>query len=261
LDKVVAFGRVCYAAPLAVFSGEHFASAHAIMQMVPIYMPARLFWAYFVGVCLLAASLSIVLNIEVRWSGTLLGIMFTLFVLMMDIPGAAANPKNRFGWTLAIRELSFASGAFALAATSLGVRGRNALVTVGRIVLSVAAIFYGVEHFLHPANVPVVPLPMLMPAWIPAHAVIAYGTGAALVAAGTIMLFRTKNARMAATYLGTLIALVVLLVYLPILIASLSAAGAGEQIQGLNYFADTLFFGGAVLVLANVLPKASQLGE
>ena len=258
LDKVVAFGRLCYAVPIAVFSGEHFASAHDIMQMVPTYMPSRLFWAYFVGVCLIAASLSIALNIQVRWSGILLGVMFTLFVLMLDIPGAMGNPKDRFAWTLAVRELTFASGAFALAATAMRdsrVRGSDVLVTFARTVISLTAIFYGVEHFLHPANVPVVPLAMLMPEWIPAHAVIAYVTGAALVAAGAIMLVQRKNARMAATYLGTLILLLVLLVYLPILIASLSADGVGEKIQGLNYFADTLFFGGAVLALANALPK------
>ena len=257
LDKVVAFGRICYAAPLAVFSGEHMASARDIMQGVPVYMPARLFWAYFVGVCLIAASLSIALNIQVRWSGTLLGIMFTLFVVMLDIPGALGNPKDRFAWALVLRELSFASGGLALAAASMAGRGRSALVTMARIVISGAAIVYGVEHFLHPANVPVVPLEMLMPAWIPAHAAIAYATGIALLAAGAIMLLSRKNARMAATYLGTLILVMILLVYLPILIASVSATGAGEKILALNYFADTLFFGGTVLVLANALPKGT----
>ncbi len=260
LDKVVALGRICYAAPLAVFSGEHFASAQFIQQMVPVYMPWHLFWAYFVGVCLISAALSIALNIQVRWSGSLLGIMFTLFVLMMDIPGSLANPKDRFGWTLAVRELAFASGGFALAASSmdaLRVRGRNLLVTMAATVIAAAAIFYGVEHFLHPANVPVVPLKMLTPAWIPARSVISCLTGAALIAAGAIMLFRRKNARVAATYLGTLILAVIVLVYLPILIASLSGTSAGEKIVGLNYFADTLFFGGAVLVLANALPKDS----
>jgi uncharacterized membrane protein len=258
LGKVVAFSRVCYAAPLAVFSGEHFTSAQFIKQMVPIYMPWHLFWAYFVGVCLIAAALSISLNIQVRWSGTLLGIMFILFVLMMDIPGAMASPKNRFAWTLAARELAFAFGALSLAATSMDIsraRVANALATLARIVISVVVVFYGMEHFLHPANVPVVPLEMLMPAWIPAHAAIAYVTGAGLIAAGAIMLVRKKNARMAATYLGTLILVDILLVYLPILIASISAAGVGEKIKGLNYFADTLFFGETVLALANALPK------
>ena len=36
LDKIVALGPICFAAPLAVFSGEHFASAQFIKQMVPV---------------------------------------------------------------------------------------------------------------------------------------------------------------------------------------------------------------------------------
>jgi hypothetical protein len=39
------------------------------------------------------------------------------------------------------------------------------------------------------------------------------------------------------------------------MIASASAADVGVKIEGLNYFFDTLFFGGAVLALANALPK------
>ena len=48
-------------------------------------MPWRLFWAYFVGFALLAASLSIATKIQVRWSGLLFGIMMFLFVVTLDI--------------------------------------------------------------------------------------------------------------------------------------------------------------------------------
>lgn len=259
LDKVVVFGRLCYAAPLAVFGGEHMTIPRVIMQMVPEFMPWRLFWAFFVGIALFAAALSMVLKREVQWSGMLLGIMFTLFVAMMDIPGALSDPRNRFTWILAARELAFACGAFTLAATYMGpmrASVASALLTATRIVISLVLIFYGVEHFLHPGNVPVVPLEMLTPAWIPARTLIGYVTGAALIAGGIFILLDRK-ARAAATYLGSFILLVILGIYLPILIESFSAPTAAGKIQGLNYFADTLFFGGVVLVLANALRKGA----
>lgn len=260
LDKILALNPIFFATPLAVFSAEHLTDAKTIMTLVPVWMPWHLFWAYFVGFALVAAALSIALNVQVRWSGILLGIMFTLFVLMMDIPGVVGSPRDRFAWALAFRELTFASGAFCFAATAMDasrVRGANALVTFGRIVISVAAIFYGVEHFLHPANVPVVPLEKLTPVWIPARLFVAYLTGAALLAAGASMLVG-KRARMAATYLGVFILLVVLYIYLPILVASVSAATTSEKIEGVNYFFDTLFFGGTVLALANAIPKSRE---
>jgi len=58
-DKVVALSHLCFAIPLAVFGAEHFSAARGIMTIVPKFMPWPLFWTYFVGVALLAASLSL----------------------------------------------------------------------------------------------------------------------------------------------------------------------------------------------------------
>src|SRR5579863_1719465 len=69
LDKIVALSNLCFAAPLAVFGALHLAAAESLMSMVPSYMPWPLFWAYFFGFALLAASLSIATRIQVRWSG------------------------------------------------------------------------------------------------------------------------------------------------------------------------------------------------
>src|ERR1700720_2421247 len=107
LDKVVALNNLCFAAPLAVFGALHLAAAKSLMTMVPSYMPWPLFWAYFFGFALLAASLSIATKILVPWSGMLWGIAMFSFVAMMDIPAALASPGDRFGWTPAIRELMF----------------------------------------------------------------------------------------------------------------------------------------------------------
>ncbi len=181
LDKFVALTNLCFAIPLAVFGALHLANVAFVLPAVPDYMPWRLFWAYFVGFALLAASLSIATKIQVRWSGLLFGIMMFLFALMSDLPGALANPRDRFGWTLLIRELSFAAGGWLLAASAMRGPHRSKLITVGRVVIGVAAIFYGVEHFLHPLHCPGVPLEKLMPAWIPGRPVIGFVTGAILL--------------------------------------------------------------------------------
>ena len=103
LDKIVALSNLCFAIPLAVFGAEHFSAARGISQIVPKFMPWPLFWTYFVGCGLLAASLSIATKIQVRWSGLLFGIMMFLFVAMMDLPGTLAEPHNRINWILLCR--------------------------------------------------------------------------------------------------------------------------------------------------------------
>lgn len=254
LDKVVALSNLCFAIPLAVFGALHLAAVEIVLPGVPAYMPWRLFWAYFVGCALLAASLSIATRIQVRWSGLLFGMMMFLFATALDIPGALANPKDRFGWTLVVRELAFAGGGWLLAGSAMRSRGGNKLITAGRLLVAIAAMFFGVETILHPLGCPGVPLPKLMPVWIPARLLIGYLTGAFLLVGGAGMLLANK-ARMAATYLGTWIVLLVLFVYGPILIAALADPSTGVKVEGINYFADTLLFGGAILALASAMPR------
>jgi len=256
LDKIVALSNLCFAAPLAVFGAEHFSAAQGISQIVPKFMPWPLFWTYFVGAGLLSASLSIATKIQVCWSGLLFGIMMFLFVAMMDLPGTLADVHNRISWVLLFRELSFGAGGWMLAAAAMDVRlarARTTLVTVGRIVIGSAAVLYGVQNFLHPFNVPGVPLEKMMPAWIPAKLLIGYLTGAILLGAGICIVLARKT-RMAATYLGSWILLVVVIIYSPILIASLLKPGTDVKVEGINYFFDTLLYAGTVLALANALP-------
>jgi uncharacterized membrane protein YphA (DoxX/SURF4 family) len=259
LDKVVALSNLCFAAPLAVFGALHLAAAEGLATMVPSYMPWKLFWAYFFGFALLAASLSIATKIQVRWSGLLFGIAMFCFVAMLDIPGSLATPRDRIGWTLTLREMLFGGGGWILAGNAMrgegGGQGKSWLISVGRVLIGIAAIFYGIENSLHTANVPGVPLEKLMPTWIPAHLLIGWLTGAILVVAGVCILL-DKKTRMAATYLGTWIVLLVVFIYGPILIAALADPSTNVKIEGINYFFDTLLFAGAILALASATPRA-----
>jgi uncharacterized membrane protein len=256
LDKVVALSNLCFAIPLAVFGAEHFSAAQFIQQGVPSFVPWHLFWAYFVGFALLAASLSIATKIQVRWSGLLFGVMMFLFVAMLHFPRALASPRDRIAWVIVVREMSFAGGGWILAGNAMRGQGESKLITVGRLLIAIAAIFFGVEHFLHPAGCPGVPLVKLMPLWIPGRMLIGYLTGAILLVAGAGILL-AKKTRMAATYLGTWIVLLVLLLYGPILITQMSDPSTAVKVEGINYFADTLLFAGAILALASATPRTN----
>lgn len=260
LDKVVALANLCFALPLAVFAAEHFSAARGISQIVPKFVPWALFWTYLVGVAHLAASLSIATKIQVRWSGLLFGIMMFLFVAMMDLPGTIAHPHSRFNWALLLRELSFGGAGWVFAGSAMGGRGGKGLITVGRVILGISAIFYGIEHFLHPLGMPAVPLEKEMPTWIPARAVIDYLTGAFLLVAGMCFLLNRKT-RTAATYLGSWIVLMVLIIYGPVMMAALWNPSSDVKVEGLNYFADTLLYGGSILALAQAMVPARRTSQ
>src|SRR5215475_7567753 len=51
LDKLILFGSIFYALPIAAFGTEHFTITKIIASLVPRRIPWHLFWAYLVGSC------------------------------------------------------------------------------------------------------------------------------------------------------------------------------------------------------------------
>ena len=186
--------------------------------------------------------------------------MMFSFVAMIHFPGALREPHNRIIWTIVFREMSFGGGGWLLAGSAKdGWRGpaKSTLITVGRMLVAIAAIVFGIEHFLHPLGLPGVPLAKQMPAWIPWRLLIDYVTGAALVVAGAIFLLNRKT-RTAATWVGAWILLLVLLIYGPVVILALSDPATPVKVEGINYFADTLLFAAAILAVASAARRSDS---
>jgi uncharacterized membrane protein len=251
LEWAVSLAPVLVGAPMAVFGTEHFVFTSTMIRMVPRFLPWHLFWTYFTGTCLIAAGLSLVGR---RYSGlaaSLLGLMLFCFVMLIWVPNNLAAPGNRFGLAVILRDFSFSCGCFALAlreGVPLLTRHSSSVVPALRAGIGMPLLFFGVEHFLYPGFVPVIPLSQPMPAWMPAQAVITYGTGVALLICGGSLLLDLR-ARLMASLLGALVLGIVVGVYLPLLVAVPSVE------VGLNYFMDTLTYAGTLLALAGALPK------
>ena len=268
VDKIMPFGRLFFAIPIAVFGSEHFTLTANVATLVPRWIPAPTFWVYLVGLAFLCAALSIAVLVNerlARLAATLVGLTLLIFVCVMDLPAVVANPGNRFFWALALRQLAFSGGAFAFAMWPGSTRPRQASPTapaprtaawgwsaIPRFFLGIPSLFYGVEHLLHPEYVPGVPLQKLTPEWIPGRIFLSYFVGVILILAGVCLLVNKKT-RMAATSLGLTILLTMLWIYLPMLLA------APTDVVALNFFFDTLLFCGAILLLANALDKETAL--
>ena len=255
LDKLILFGPLFYAAPLAAFGTEHFTLTEAVASIVPKWIPWHLFWAYFLGACFIAAGLSIVTKIQSRLSATLLGLTFFLFVVLMDAPAWAHNPRDRIGLTLALRELSFSGGALALAASlsdQWREHGEHILATIARYFIAIPVLFYSFEQFVHADHVPGVPLQPLTPTYVFGHAVWTY-LAAVVYAITGILLLVGKKTRAAATWLGLTVLFIVLVVYGPIGFVERASIA-----KGFNYVADTLMYCGSILLLAGAMPRESS---
>ena len=253
-DKLILFAPLFYAAPVAGFGTEHFTLTQGIASMVPAWLPWHQFWALFVGACFIAAALSLVTRIRPRLAASLLALTFFLFVVLMDVPGWAQDPRDRFAAALALRELSFSGGGLALAASlTEGERGKHILATIARYFIAIPVVFYSFEQFRHGNYVPGIPLNRLTPEFVYGHAIWTYLAAVVYAIAG-IPLLVGKKTRTAASWIGLTVLFVELVVYVPIAVVDRAS------LVGFNYMADTLMYCGAVLLLAGAMPREDTGG-
>jgi uncharacterized membrane protein len=242
--KVLVLGPVFAAVALAEFAAEHFTAARDLMGIVPKWLPGPLFWTYFVGAAWLAAAISFIIWRQVRWSATGTWLLMWIIVATLDVPALPKGPHTRFFWILTVRELAFGSGALVLAASVWPGSARGAMMRIGRWIVAAVMIFYGIEHFFYPHNVPGVPLENMIPAWVPAPTLIAYVVGMVLLVGG-VGLFIPRSARESAAGAGVVLLLLTALFYVPIFVMEMHTA---QAVEGLNYVGDTLLWAATVLL-------------
>jgi len=248
LDRVIAFGPFFFGWPLAVFGAQHIVFLNDVVNGVPAWMPWHLFWALVVGIALIAAALSLTTGIMAERAALMMGVMLFCFVLMIYVPNLVENPGS-LAVTQLLRDLSMSGGALALAGT-LARNGKWSrfgwIAVLGRYFFAVGIVDFGVENFVHPEYAPIVPEPgLMMPAWIPAHIVWAWVTGAILVVCGVSMLINWRT-RMAGVVAGIAFFALTILFYLPMEIAHPSIEISGE----LDQLAQALAMTGAALLVA-----------
>jgi len=246
VGRILLLGPVVEAVALATFAAEHFLAARDLSVIVPRWMPGPLFWTYFVGAALLAAAISFIAWRYVRWSASLLALLFLIIVATIDLPNLPKHVHERLFWTLTVRETAFAGGAMVLAG-SLWSSGRPAgatLLIVGRLFVACTFVFYAIEHFLFPRFVPGVPLEKMTPAWVPAPKLLAYAVGTTLLATGIGLMIR-RTRRPAAASAGAVLLLLTAFFYVPILATEIRSPLA---VEGVNYVGDTLLFAATALL-------------
>ncbi len=115
LSHLATIGRVVFAIALVVFAVQHFLYAKFVATIVPAWIPARLFWTYFVGVAFIAAALTIVIRKMARTASVLLGTMFFIWVVILHVPRVATNPRNGDEVTSLLVALAMSGASFILA--------------------------------------------------------------------------------------------------------------------------------------------------
>lgn len=117
LEALMPSGRFFFAWMLIAFGIDHFLYSPFVATLMPKWAGNAMFWTYFAGVALIAGGLGICVKQVSRLASLLVGVMIFLWVPMLHIPRALADPRGQLGneWTSVFEATAFSGVAFLLA--------------------------------------------------------------------------------------------------------------------------------------------------
>ena len=107
--------RYLYAIPFGIFGVMHFMNGSEMAGMVPSFIPGGVFWVYLVGVCLLAACVSIIIEKYTKIACLLLALLLIIFVLTMHLPGVLNEATMQASMPMLLKDAALAGAALILA--------------------------------------------------------------------------------------------------------------------------------------------------
>ncbi|HSS48466.1 MAG TPA: hypothetical protein VLX28_05930, partial [Thermoanaerobaculia bacterium] len=114
--KLMSLGPLFFAAFLILGGIQHFVYLDFVAKLVPSWVPAPRLWVYFTGIALIAGGVGILVPKTARLAATMTGIMILLWVVLLHIPRAVADPHAAGETSGVFEALAFSGVAFILAA-------------------------------------------------------------------------------------------------------------------------------------------------
>jgi uncharacterized membrane protein len=107
--------KISFGVCLPIFGLSHWAYAQFTADMIPGFIPAHLFWAYFTGSCHIAAGIAFLTNVLARLAAILFATMVSGFVLLLHLPRVIGEPGSRVEWTMIVIALTMTGAAWCMA--------------------------------------------------------------------------------------------------------------------------------------------------
>lgn len=95
----VAAARTIVGLSLLPVGLSHFSYQQVTLDLVPLWMPARLFWVYAVGAAHAAAGVGLLFGVLPRLAARMEAGMLLAFAVLVWIPRVTTNPAEHFYWT------------------------------------------------------------------------------------------------------------------------------------------------------------------
>jgi uncharacterized membrane protein len=98
-DSGVRIARYLFAVWLIPIGLSHFFYVKETVDLIPSWIPFRIFWAYLTGAGHIAAGLAVLFSVIPRLAAAAEAGMLTIITLLVWVPAILAAPRTRMPWT------------------------------------------------------------------------------------------------------------------------------------------------------------------
>ncbi|MGH8220448.1 MAG: DoxX family membrane protein [Steroidobacteraceae bacterium] len=117
-DTGVRIARVLFGLALIFFGASHFIYVNLTTPLVPGWLPAHLFWAYFFGCTYIAAGVAVLIGVYARLAAALVAVQMALFTVLVWVPKLAEGQTSSvtgLSWSEFIVSWTLMAAAWVLA--------------------------------------------------------------------------------------------------------------------------------------------------
>jgi uncharacterized membrane protein len=107
--------RILFAVALIPIGLSHFVYVKGTADLVPAWLPYRVFWAYATGAGQIACGLGVLFSVLPRVAAATEAGMISLFTLLVWVPAILAAPRTRLPWTAFFISWVLGAAAWAVA--------------------------------------------------------------------------------------------------------------------------------------------------
>jgi putative oxidoreductase len=115
MKKLTTIGRILFAVPFALFGINHFLMLDYYMGMLTSFVPLGAYTIILTGIMMIAASISIITKILVKFSTLLLAFLLFIFIITIHIPHLFTDADKTITIIALLKDISLMGGSLMIA--------------------------------------------------------------------------------------------------------------------------------------------------
>jgi uncharacterized membrane protein YphA (DoxX/SURF4 family) len=115
MKKLTTIGRILFAIPFVLFGINHFLMLNYYLGMLTSFVPLGAYTIILTGIMMIAAGISIITKILVRFSTLLLAFLLFIFIITIHIPHLISDADKTITIIALLKDISLMGGSLMIA--------------------------------------------------------------------------------------------------------------------------------------------------